>query len=348
MFWIGAPLAARRLAVPQLAERPQRHPVDQAVREDVGDGQQLRRLELQRVARSFAGSWSRVASEPRVSTARPSFAPVAWCRSRRPSSRTCRRAVGEQREQLVEVAGAVGVDDEVRRLRAVQPDRRRDDHAGQPHAADGGPEQLGLGAVRGQRADRAVGGDQVHRQHVVAEAAVAVVVLAVDVGGDRAADRHLPGARQHRHPPAERQRGPHERVQADAGVDDRDARVGVDRGRAGEPGHVEHDAAGVLRRVAVGAAEAAGDHAARAGAPDRGDDVGGRAGGGDVREVGAVRPQPCRLAVEVGVLDIASQATRPPPARPARPGKRCAGPRRPGSSAPRLSGPVVMIRASGA
>ena len=166
----------------------------------------------------------------------------------------------------------------------LQLDRRRDDHAGQPHAADGGPEQLGLGAVRGQRADGAVRGDQVHRQHVVAEAALGVVVLAVDVRADRAADRDLPGARQHRHPPAERQGGPHERVQADAAVDDRDARVGVDRGRAGEPGHLEHEAARVLCRVAVGAAETAGDHPARAGARDRGHHVGGRAGDGDVRE----------------------------------------------------------------
>ena len=181
-----------------------------------------------------------------------------------------------------------------------------------PMPADGGPEQLGLGAVRGQRADGAVRGDQVHRQHVVAEAALGVVVLAVDVRADRAADRDLPGSRQHRHPPAERQGGPHERVQADAAVDDRDTRVGVDGGRAGEPGHLEHEAARVLCRVAVGAAETAGDHPARAGARDRGHHVVGRAGDGDVREGRGGTPQPCRLAVEVGVLDIASQATRPP------------------------------------
>ena len=166
----------------------------------------------------------------------------------------------------------------------LQLDRRRDDHAGQPHAADGGPEQLGLGPSGVSVRTVAVRGDQVHRQHVVAEAALGVVVLAVDVRADRAADRDLPGARQHRHPPAERQGGPHERVQADAAVDDRDARVGVDRGRAGEPGHVEHEAARVLCRVAVGAAETAGDHPARAGARDRGHHVGGRAGDGDVRE----------------------------------------------------------------
>ena len=109
--------------------------------------------------------------------------------------------------------------------------------------------------------------DQVHRQHVVAEAALGVVVLAVHVRADRAADRDLAGARQHRHPPAERQGGAHQGVEADPAVDDRDARVGVDRGRAGEAGHVQDGAAGVLRGVAVGAAEAAGDDPARPGGP---------------------------------------------------------------------------------
>ena len=108
-----------------------------------------------------------------------------------------------------------------------------DDHAGQAHAADGGPEQLGLGAVRRQRADLAVRRRQVDRQDVVAEAALGVVVLAVHVGADRAADRDLAGARQHRHPPAERQGGAHQGVEADPAVDDRDAGVGVDRGRSG-------------------------------------------------------------------------------------------------------------------
>ena len=65
----------------------------------------------------------------------------------------------------------------------------------------------------------AVGDQQVHRPHVVAEAAGAVVVLAVDVAGDGAADGDLTGAGQHRDPQAERQRGTHQLVEVHAGVD---------------------------------------------------------------------------------------------------------------------------------
>ena len=122
----------------------------------------------------------------------------------------------------------------------------------------------GLGAVGGQVADLAVGGQQVHRADVVAEAARAVVVLAVDVAGDRAADGDLAGAGQHRHPQPERQRGPHQLVEVHAGVDVDEPGVGVHRVDLVQRGHVDDQAAAVLRVVAVGAAQPAGDHAARA------------------------------------------------------------------------------------
>ncbi len=118
-----------------------------------------------------------------------------------------------------------------------------------------------LFAVRGEVADLSVGGQQVHRAHMVAEAARAVVVLAVDVGGDRAADGDLPGARQHRHPQPERQRRLHQLVEVDAGVDVGQLGVGVDRVDAVQRRHVDDQAAAVLRVVAVGAAQPAGDDA---------------------------------------------------------------------------------------
>ena len=68
-------------------------------------------------------------------------------------------------------------------------------------------------AVRGQRAHLAVGHQQVEGAHVVAEAALGVVVLAVHVGGDRTADGHLAGARQHRHPEPEWQQRAHQQHQ---------------------------------------------------------------------------------------------------------------------------------------
>ena len=102
--------------------------------------------------------------------------------------------------------------------------------------------------------DPAIRRDQRERPHVVAEAADDVVGLAVDVGADRAADRDLTGARQHRQPQAVRQRGAHQRVEADARVDVDEPALGVDRVDLGEARHGEHGAARVLRGIAVGAA----------------------------------------------------------------------------------------------
>ena len=55
-------------------------------------------------------------------------------------------------------------------------------------------------------------------RHVTGEAASYVVVLAVHVRGDRAADGHLPGSGRNRHEPPGGQPGDHELLQADAGL----------------------------------------------------------------------------------------------------------------------------------
>jgi hypothetical protein len=62
----------------------------------------------------------------------------------------------------------------------------------------------------------------------------------MDIRADRPTDRHLPGARQHRDPQPERQRRPHERVQADARVDLDDPAVGIDAVDTVQRGHVDH------------------------------------------------------------------------------------------------------------
>ena len=62
--------------------------------------------------------------------------------------------------------------------------------------------------VRGERAHLAVGHQQVEGAYVVAETALGVVVLAVHVGGDGAADGDLPGAGQDRAPRARRAAAP--------------------------------------------------------------------------------------------------------------------------------------------
>ena len=129
-----------------------------------------------------------------------------------------------------------------------------------------------------QRAHLAVGHQQVEGLHVVAEAALGVMVLAVHVGGDRPTDGHLPGARQHRDPEAERQQRPHQRIQADPGLDGHRGwfGAGVDGEDLVQLGQVEGDPAGVLGGVAVAAAQSPRHHAAVVGRAQRGDGVGDR------------------------------------------------------------------------
>ena len=82
---------------------------------------------------------------------------------------------------FVEVLGGDAVGDEVRGFGAGHGDPGTHHDAGQAVAADGGPEQLVLRPIRCEGAHLAVGHQQVHRQHVIAEAPGAVVILAVDV-----------------------------------------------------------------------------------------------------------------------------------------------------------------------
>ena len=99
------------------------------------------------------------------------------------------------------------------------------------------------------------------------------MALAVHVGCQRAADRHLARTRGDVHEPAERDHGAHDRLEADAGIDADDAPFDVDLVEPGEGGGIEHHATGVLRRVAVAAAETARDQPPTTGARQSGVDV---------------------------------------------------------------------------
>jgi len=171
-----------------------------------------------------------------------------------------------QRDRLVERRGLVGVGEEERRLGAGHGDPRLEDHARQAVAADGGPEEGARRVVgrpaRLQGEDPAVRDEQLHPGDVIAERPGRVVVLAVDVVPDRAADGDLARPRKHRYPQSERQSGPHELVQAHAGIDHGKGLLCVELVDAVEAAHVQHHAAGVLSAVAVRTAEAAGHHAA--------------------------------------------------------------------------------------
>ena len=122
-------------------------------------------------------------------------------------------AVEHARHAVVDVCGSFGVDGHVRGLDRLQLQRRLGDDPGEPHAARGRPERVGVGVrVDGDRAVR--GGDELHPLDGVAEAAEPE--LAVDVGGDRAADGDVAGAGHDHREPAERDERAHQHVEAHA------------------------------------------------------------------------------------------------------------------------------------
>ncbi len=162
---------------------------------------------------------------------------------------------------LVDVRGAHRVHLEPGRRDLGQLDGGAQDDAGQPHPAGRGPEQRRI-AIRRDPLHLTVRPQQVEPGHVAGEAAGRVMVLAVHVGGDRAADGHLPGARGDRHEPAGRQSRGHQLFQADPGFAGDHAGRRVEAGDPVHRGGADDQAAVVLRRVVVAAAQAAGDHPA--------------------------------------------------------------------------------------
>ena len=145
----------------------------------------------------------------------------------------------------------------LRRLVSIRFSRK----AGEAHPACGGPEQLRVG-LRRDDAAAVGGGDQGDGLDRVAPRPRLVVVLAVDVRGDGAPDGDLTGAGGDGDEPAEGDEPAHQGIDAGAGLCGDDALLHVQAAQAGHPGGVHHQAAGVLRRVAVGAPEATGDDAA--------------------------------------------------------------------------------------
>lgn len=175
---------------------------------------------------------------------------------------------GQPGHQVVEVGGPFGVDAHQRGLHGQQLDRRGEHDAGQPHAAGRRPEQLRL-VLGGDEAGAAVRRQQLDGAYVAGERPRQMVVLAVDVRADGPADRDVPGPGADGDEPAERQQDLHQPVQAHPGVADHQAVDGVDLVDPVQARHVEDGAAGVLRGVAVGPAEPAGDGAAAPAVPDR-------------------------------------------------------------------------------
>ena len=89
--------------------------------------------------------------------------------------------------------------------------------AREPHAAHGGVKQLGvLGAIALEHA--AVAHAQLERAHVASERAGHVVVFAMDVRGDHAAQGHVSGAGRHRREEAAREKDAVELAERETGL----------------------------------------------------------------------------------------------------------------------------------
>ncbi len=177
--------------------------VGQAVREDVGQLEQRLGVERQRVGGQLRGVLAQLVERRQRAARQGRPAQLRLGRDRvEPGAGVVvarLRAVGVDGDRLVEGVGDHAVGDEVRGLGAGHVQHDAQDDAGEPDAADGRPEQGAVrvvrGAVRGEGEDASVRDQQLHRGDVVAERAGAVVVLAVHVAPDGAADGDLAGAR---------------------------------------------------------------------------------------------------------------------------------------------------------
>ena len=177
----------------------------------------------------------------------------------------------EAREDLFEVLPAPLDDAHPRRLERQERQARGEDDAGQPHAADRGVE--GLGVLRGGAAERLARGEE-ERQlvDVAADRPVDVVVLAVDVGRERAADGDEAGARDDREEEAARKQEREEPRERRAPLAGEGPPLRVEREDPLEPLGQDDGAGAVQRRVAVAPPEPAqGERRLRGGADGRGD-----------------------------------------------------------------------------
>jgi hypothetical protein len=121
------------------------------------------------------------------------------------------------RHHCIEVLGPLGVHADPGTGHRDEIEGGLGDHPGEPHAGDRRPELIRRVILRPQDPLAAKAIDQPHLVHMRAEGAGDVVVLAMDVGRDRAAHADHPGTRGHRHEEAARDDRAHDCVQAGPG-----------------------------------------------------------------------------------------------------------------------------------
>ena len=200
--------------------------------------------------------------------------------------------LGHGLKRGVDVGQPDVVGHDVRALDWLQPYARRQDEPRQTDAAHGRPEDVGVLVTRA-RQDLAVRRHQLEILDELAECAVSMMVLAVDVIGDRAADRDELGPWKHRREEAPRQEHIEDLRQTDPRFALKYPRRAVEGHHAIEPRVVDHRAAAIDGRVAIAAAQPARDA------------VG----------IGGGLHDPGESPAHFGAVDAAFLDWKPPPAR---------------------------------
>ena len=176
-----------------------------------------------------------------------------------------------QVEELVDAVELDALVVDAARDDGLQPKLRPGDEAGEAHAADGGGVPVGVLGGRAEAA-RAVGADQFEARDVVAEGAGDVVVLAVDVVGDGAAEGDVLGSGRDGQEESARHGEVEDLRERDARFGGEHAGRGIEVDQAVHAGGLQQGAVLEQADVAVAAAQADGERAvvqARPGRPGK-------------------------------------------------------------------------------
>ena len=165
-------------------------------------------------------------------------------------------------EKLAHIAEARRRFGHIQRGNTHQPDRRGEDEARQAHAPDRRGKQPRL-LAGGAAIDAPVGAQQLEGLHVATERTAPVMVLAMDVVGDGAAERHELCSGNDGGKKAEGRGVVDDVAEHHARVGRQNARGGVEGMDARAAAHVHHGAGAVLAGIAVGAPIADAQHGAR-------------------------------------------------------------------------------------
>ena len=156
--------------------------------------------------------------------------------------------------QRVEVACPCRLDLEERGTRGDEVERDLGDQSGEPHPPHRGDEQW---VIWGEPVDGRIGGHERQPGHVLPDAPIVMMVLPVDISGDRTAERHHASPRGDGDEPAEGNGPPKQRIDAHPGLgaDHAVHHVEVDDPR--HRGRLDDGSSGGLCSVPIGPAEPA-------------------------------------------------------------------------------------------